>query len=73
MRQCRGHFAEGGEPRHMKQLLLLLLHPGFRSVAFSQVAAEAGEEATRSRMHFTDGEFHRKRRSVLAHSGYRAP
>ena len=69
MRKRRGHFAERGKPRHVKQLLLLLLYSCFCPVAFGHVAAKAGKEASGSRMHLADGKLHGKGGTVLAHSG----
>ena len=70
MGQCRSHLAQRGEASHMKQLLLLLLYSGLRFVPLSEIAAEAGKEASRPRVHLADGKFHGKRRAVLAHPCY---
>ena len=66
MRQSRGHLAHGGQTGDMDKLGLQFLQPGFRLLAFGQVADEAGEKTPVARSHFADCKLHRKSRSVLA-------
>ena len=62
----RGHLAHRGEPRHVDELGLQFLQPGFGLLPLGEVADEAGEEAPVAHVHFADRELHGKRRAVVA-------
>ena len=57
----------------MNQFRLQLLQPGFRLLAFGEVADKSREEPLIAGMHFADGKLHRKGRAVLALANHNAP
>ena len=50
MRQCRRHFAERREPRHMDEFGLQLLQPLLGLLPLGEIANEAGEETAAARI-----------------------
>src|SRR5215831_10414343 len=62
----RGHLAERGIARHVRDLRLQLLQPAFGELLVGEVADEAGEMVPLGRAQLADREMYGKGRAVLA-------
>lgn len=73
VRERGRHLTHGGQPRHVQQLRLQLLHAALLGSAFGQVADEAGKVPLGAGFGLADCELHRKGRAILALADHDPP